>query len=130
MDLEAIQKMFDRLEQINGGIVTGINVLSHLIRLDVTKDTGMGSLRNSRTEMRIARLVCIAFARGNGYRMKVRVGDMEHHMHQRHLTYQADRLAEIGAGRKYAQNRYGILQQLWDLLKVHCRPVLVRKENR
>ena len=74
IDLEAIQKMFDRLELINEGIVTGINVLSHLIRLNVTKDTDMGSLRSSRTEMRIARPVCIAFAGGNGYRMKVRIG--------------------------------------------------------
>ena len=78
IDPKAVQKMFDRLEQINEGIVIGINVLSHLIRLDVTKNTGMGSLRNSRTEMRIARLVCITFA-GGGYRMNTTVGDMGHH---------------------------------------------------
>jgi hypothetical protein len=54
--------------------------------------------------MRIAKPVCIEVVGGNGYRMKVVVRDMEHR-HERHLTYQAEGLAQVGAGRKYAQNR-------------------------
>ena len=61
--------------------------------------------------MRIVKPVCIEVVGGNSYRMKVMVRDMEHRM-THHLTYQAEGLAEVGAGGMYAQNRYDILQRL------------------
>ena len=64
--------------------------------------------------MRIAKPVRIEVVGGNGYRMNEAHVQRHGTPHERHLTYQAEGLAEVGAGGKYAQNRYDILQRLQD----------------
>jgi hypothetical protein len=74
IDVEAIQKIFDRLKQIDQGIIAVNGTLDRLIR-DVTKMRTC-ERKKAHTENRIARPVCIAATGGKCYRMTVR--DVEH----------------------------------------------------
>ena len=66
IDVEAIQKVFDRLEQVGQRIVAISGTFDRLIGLDVTKMRVQG-LKKAQTESRRARPVCIAVTGGKCY---------------------------------------------------------------
>jgi hypothetical protein len=70
IDLEAIEKVSNRLEQISQSIVVIQDAPDRLIRLNV-RNTFAREIW-ALTESRIPRPVCIAFTAAAGYRMKIR----------------------------------------------------------
>jgi hypothetical protein len=71
IDLQPIEEVLDRLEQLEERIQARANFLDRLIRLDDTT-VHTSELRKVRTASRIAKPVNIVFAGGNSYQKSVR----------------------------------------------------------